>query len=103
VCKLEGQIVALYRGTFRSSAEKWFCPESIVPGDSSPAQDGHGMVTTFADTKAGQKQISFRVPLNLAPVFLAFKLVAPGGCCCPPPLLYPIWQIKIFVGAMLLG
>jgi hypothetical protein len=37
------------------------------------------MLSALSLNQAGQQEIHFQIPLNLAPVFLAFKLVKPGG------------------------
>ena len=78
-----------HRGTYRSSAEKWFNPEGVQPQGDSPAVSGKGMQTKLNKGKMGQFEISFKIPQKLAPLFLAFSLVLPGTKEGMPTLLGP--------------
>lgn len=67
------------RGTFRTSAAKWFNPDDVVPPDSRPSSSGRGMQSKLALGKVGAPEITFRLPDRLAPVFLAFELQTQHG------------------------
>lgn len=68
--------MAWCRGLYRSSAEKWFTPDDVAPPGSDAASDGKGMRSRLANAKSGRREMQFKIPSKLAPVYLAFNLVS---------------------------
>lgn len=74
------------RGAYRASAAKWFHPDSISADDSEP--DPHCSkakriklnrgFTSDGSSSSRSYRMQFKVPLQLAPVMLGFRLYIVG-------------------------
>lgn len=72
------------RGAYRASAAKWFHPDSIAAAGSE--DDPHfskakrvKLSKASGSSSAGRYTMQFKVPLQLAPVMLGFRLFIVGG------------------------
>ena len=80
----------LCRGAYRASAAKWFHPESIIAADSetdpnlSKAKQVKLKKASSSTSSNGSYSMKFRVPLQLAPVMLGFRLFIAGAAANTP-------------------
>lgn len=79
-CVLLLMLVLMHRGFYRSSTGKWYIPESVKCSAASRKDSRSGGMRS--ELKAGNKEefeLSFDVPSQLAPLFLAFELQSGGS------------------------
>jgi len=63
------------RGFYRSSTGKWYIPESVKCSAASKKDSrSGGMRSELKAGKKGEFELSFDIPSQLAPLFLAFEL-----------------------------